>query len=343
MVANAIVVAMPRQDIEIVKEQLNVILNIKTAMLHSVHFGEPYPGSKKETLLKPGAEWLQRQFGMRPRFTGLDERVEPNFDDLAKSWVMFRYRCEMIDIETGQVVGEAIGSCNSLEDKYHWRNGSLQCPHCGKETLMISKRNPNAWWCNTYRGGCGNEYSKTDPAIAGQDTSKTIHPNPLDLLNTIDKMAQKRAMVSAVLNATGASAYFAPGDEAVTDLYDTNVIEGDFTEVPEEPGKVESKPAAKSKKDEAPAHWVTDNGNAKHVEEATGMSAGQGAKLLGLKSPVEFAASMGEFIAAVNLKKTMDDQDADENPFLKSKAKKEAKNAAADTGTDDPKATTPST
>ena len=54
------------------------------------------------------------------------------------------------------------------------------------------------------------------------------NPDVSDLVNTIDKMAQKRAFVAAILIATNASDYF------TQDMEDFNgeVVEGHYTEQP---------------------------------------------------------------------------------------------------------------
>lgn len=232
MVANAIVAA-PKVSQALVLRQANELFHLKRSMKPGIHYGPPYPGSKKETLLKPGAEMVARRFGIRPAYHALEARSEPDFDRPERSFVMYRYSCDVVDIETGTIVGNAIGSCNSMEDKYRWRTTNLACPDCGAEALIISKRNSSEYWCNTYKEGCGHAFPLADPRITSQEPGKVINPNPMDLANTIDKMAQKRAFVSAVILATGASQYFAPGDEAVHDLYiepdDENVIDGEYS------------------------------------------------------------------------------------------------------------------
>jgi hypothetical protein len=236
-----IVETTPHQNVDVILRNQRAIQDLKTSMTYGVHYGPPYKNSKKDTLLKPGAEWTQKLFGIRPQFEVLDRIIEPNFDDLSKSWILFRYRCQMIEVKTNAVVGEAIGSCNSLEDKYHWRNGKLTCPHCGNETLIISKRNSQAYWCNTYNGGCGKETPLNAPEITSQQVGKVPNPNPMDLLNTLDKIAQKRAYVSAVLNATAASSIFAPGDDAD----DIDIIDVSYTEAPDSSTPPAEKPVEK--------------------------------------------------------------------------------------------------
>lgn len=232
MVANAIVAA-PKVSQALVLRQANELFHLKRSMKFGIHYGPPYPGSKKETLLKPGAEMVARRFGVRPAYHALEARSEPDFDRPERSFVMYRYQCDIVDIETGTIVGSAIGSCNSMEDKYRLRTANLKCPDCGAETLIMTRRSQDEYWCAPNKGGCGHNIPKTDPRVTSQEVGKVVNPNPMDLANTIDKMAQKRSFVSGVILATGASQYFAPGDEAVHDLYidldDENVIDGEYT------------------------------------------------------------------------------------------------------------------
>lgn len=245
----------PRQDVDIILLNQSAIQQLKKSMTYGVHYGPPYKNSKKDTLLKPGAEWAQKLFGIRPQYEEIEAIIQPNFDDLAKSWISFRYRCQMVEIATGNIVGEAIGTCHSLEDKYHWRNGQLQCPHCGQETLIVSKRNQSVYWCNTYNGGCGKETPKNAPEITSQQIGKVPNANPMDLANTLDKIAQKRAYVSAVLNATAASSIFAPGDDAIDDIDVSDIIEAEYTEAPTSPTPPTTTPKPESKPEpEAPTN-----------------------------------------------------------------------------------------
>lgn len=276
--STAIVVATPKQPTRILLVQQNAILEMKRLFKRDVHFGPPYPGSKKDTLLKPGAELLARRFGIYPHYEAVKEILTINPSNLDDAVIVYIYRCQMIDIATSVVVGEAIGACSSLEDKYHYRSEKTKCPSCGAEALIKSKKDSSKWWCNTYKEGCGKEFALNDPAIINQVVGKIVNPNPLNELNTVIKMAQKRAMVSAVIVATGASAYFTPGDAEVTDAYaapvdddDTNTIDTeweDITDVPDsfpEDQPAGQQPPAKSQPQQKsnvipdnPKAWLND-------------------------------------------------------------------------------------
>jgi hypothetical protein len=123
-------------------------------------------------------------------------------------------------------VGEGIGSCNSWEKKYRYRNADRACPNCGAAAIKRSKFPPKGrpnekpgWYCYAKAGGCGAEFVHDDQAIIGQECGQQPNPDIYDQINTIDKMAQKRALIAATLVATNASEFF------TQDIEDMQVID----------------------------------------------------------------------------------------------------------------------
>ena len=172
--------------------------------IEGVHFGEPYKGAGKPVLLKPGAETIMSRFHLWPEFI---ERSTVEKWDVNAPVFHYRYECRLVHRTTGEIWGAGIGSCNSLEDKYRWRKLERVCPKCGAANIRKSKRG-DGWYCWAKTGGCGATFAENDPAIVDQPEGKVANDDVFTLVNTLDKMAQKRALVAAVLVATGASAYF---------------------------------------------------------------------------------------------------------------------------------------
>lgn len=172
------------------------------------------PGTTKKTLLKPGAEKLVSFFGLSPSFE--DVQVTEDWTGAAHNgepFFYYRQRCHLS--RDDRRIASADGSCNSWETKYRYRKADRVCPNCDKPAIMRSKfppkDNPSAtpgWYCNAKAGGCGASFPATDPAIVNQQTGRVPNPDPAEIVNTLLKMAQKRAMIAATLIAVNASEFF---------------------------------------------------------------------------------------------------------------------------------------
>jgi hypothetical protein len=166
------------------------------------------PGSDKPALLKPGAEKLASFFGLSPVFhdvqtaedwTGKDHNEEPFF--------YYRQKCELN--LRGRVIATADGSCNSWEKKYRYRQANRKCPACGIEAIIKGKEEyGGGWLCWKKKSGCGATFKAGDQSIEGQEAGVVKNQDVAEQVNTILKMAQKRALIAAVLIATNTSDYF---------------------------------------------------------------------------------------------------------------------------------------
>src|SRR5678815_2126300 len=169
------------------------------------------PGTKKPTLLKPGAEKICQVYGLVPTFdetiTRGDGEYEPHLRVLMKC-LLHR------GSKDGPVVGEGIGAANSFEKKHRYRAAQRTCPDCGVEgTIRRSSfedrdTGDRGWYCNAKAGGCAAKFASEDPAITEQQGGQVANPDPWDVENTLLKMAAKRAQVDATLRATATSGLF---------------------------------------------------------------------------------------------------------------------------------------
>lgn len=152
------------------------------------------PGTKKRCLLKPGAEKLQKLFRLGCRFKLVDKEI-----DRDANLAIFTYGCEIYSLMSGQVIAYSEASANSQEVKYKER------------TRYVKKK-----------------------VQGGREITETIREETpiFDVLNTLQKMAQKRAMIGATIIATGGSEYF------TQDMLDDE----QSTEAPPSPGP-KAKPA----------------------------------------------------------------------------------------------------
>lgn len=158
---------------------------VKEVMVHGEDYGV-IPGTDKPTLLQPGAQKLCEIYGMAPHFD--DVTVVEDWD---KPFFHYRKKCALMSRRSGDVVAEGVGSCNSREDRYagRWCFESELPPGTDKRTL---KR----------REGVSRKTGK--PYVQYRAPNADI----CSLVNTIEKMACKRAYVAAVISATRSAGIF---------------------------------------------------------------------------------------------------------------------------------------
>lgn len=187
-------------------------------------------------------------FGLSKRFEIID-RVEDwtgkDHDD--EPFFYYLYRCSLYRGEL--LVAESDGSCNSWEVKYRYRKQERTCPNCGAENIRKSK-NDGGWYCWAKTGGCGATFKAGDESIESQEVGRKPNPDIADQVNTFQKMAQKRALVAAVLIAVNASDYFTQDMEDFTNIplkTVGDVVEGEYTEQPQNGKQSPPKPQQKPK------------------------------------------------------------------------------------------------
>lgn len=156
------------------------------------------------------------QHGYVPTYELLPGSIE-DWGGALHGYPLFYYpvRCDL-HLDSGVHVGQGNGSCSNWEKKYRYRGGERACPKCGAAALIRGKleyerdqayRERGSWLCFERRGGCGAKYYGDDPAITKQDTGRVDNPDFADLVHVVRKMADKRALISAVLNTPGYAAF----------------------------------------------------------------------------------------------------------------------------------------
>jgi len=156
----------------------------------------------KPSLLKSGAEKLLLTFRLAPRF-------EIQTIPLAGGHREIIATCYLSHGPTGLEVGSALGSCSTAESKYAWRTAKRKCPACGAEAIIKGREEYGGGWvCFKKQGGCGAKYAAGAGEIEGQVVGRVANQDLADVYNTVLKMAEKRALVAAVLNVTAASDLF---------------------------------------------------------------------------------------------------------------------------------------
>lgn len=175
---------------------------VRKVMAQEMREGQDYgkiPGAgDRPTLLQPGAQKLLMTF---------------NLTEFIKKEVLREYQNFHREYEFTVCVKavngkewDGVGTCSTLEAKYRYRKAARKCPKCGSEAIIKGKREyGGGWLCFDKKGGCGAKYPDSDKAITSQDGSRVEHDNPADYWNTCRKMAFKRALVAAAINATNTS------------------------------------------------------------------------------------------------------------------------------------------
>lgn len=241
---------MPTMELREAIDRRNQLVKFtQEIMVEGIDYGK-VPGTEKNTLLLPGAEKLCSFFGLTPileslsvieDWTGQNTDREPFFN--------YRYKCKLY--RGDMPIGEGVGSCNSREKKYRWRwvAESDLPPDIDPRNLLSRKSSISEFEFAINKAETGGRYGKPveywqefEAAIKTGDAkqiskktakgseypaweiSSVVYRIPNDdifsQVNTIDKMAQKRAIVSAVKVAVNASEFFTQDMED----FDTGIV-----------------------------------------------------------------------------------------------------------------------
>lgn len=175
------------------------------------------PGTKKPTLLKPGAEKLCDVYALSAMY-----EVTQRLEDWDKGLFAYEMRCSLASRRSGQTMGQGYGAANSKESRYadrwapEWKLKKDGIPTAGLP--FREKQNDR---------GAYLEY-------------KILNDDPYTLVNTVLKMAKKRALVDAVLSVTRSSGIFTQDIEDMTTIDPTRVVDTSTGEV-----KASTQPAAR--------------------------------------------------------------------------------------------------
>ena len=176
---------------------------VRTVMVEGEDYGK-IPGVNKPVLLKPGAEKLAEIYGYSLMIT-ITKRIE----DWERGFFHYETRCDVISRRSGAVIGMGVGSCNSMEGRYRWRDAQRVCPACNVAAIIKGREEyGGGWLCYGKKGGCGAKFGDKDETIIGQTQGKVENDDIYTLVNTILKMSSKRSKVDAVISVTRSSALF---------------------------------------------------------------------------------------------------------------------------------------
>lgn len=154
------------------------------------------PGTAKPTLLKPGAEKICMLFGLTPRYEFLH-----SIEDYTNNFFSYSFKCVLLKNEKN--VAEGVGSCNSKEKRYRY--------------LLVNSLPDN------YNG----ESEKVQDKY-GNVKYRIENVEIYNYINTILKMAKKRAFVDAILQVSSLSEIFTQDLEDLSEPEETNNFKINF-------------------------------------------------------------------------------------------------------------------
>lgn len=201
---------------------------VEEHMVEGVDYGV-IPGTEKKdakgkdvtpnVLLKPGAEKLTELFRCVARF-----RILKQVEDWEKGFFYYQIRVRIVLRGSDLVVAEGFGSCNSRETRYRYRQGSRKCPACGGAFIIKGREEyGGGWLCFAKKGGCGAKFGDGDKTIEDQEVGRIENPDIADQVNTILKIAKKRAHVDGAITLARCSDLFTQDleehEEPPTDRY----------------------------------------------------------------------------------------------------------------------------
>ena len=176
-------------DVETIANTMQKIAQMQAVVQKTLKENQDYgkvPGTNKPTLLKPGGEKICMLFGLNPEYEFL--QITEDYD---KEFFSYNIRCTLF--RNGQPVAQGVGSCNSKEKKYRFIN---------VDAIPENYIGPSEEIADKY----------------GRVKYKINNPDICSLVNTILKMAKKRAFIDAVLQVASLSEVFTQDLEDMGDL-----------------------------------------------------------------------------------------------------------------------------
>lgn len=251
--------------------RVNLVQQVmREVMKENVHYGV-VPGTDKPTLLKPGAELLCMAFHIADKY---------EIEDLSTDGkVRYRVTCIGVHQTAGVTLGTGMGEASSGEEKYKWVKAYPEEWNATPENMRRKKF------------GWNSQERKKYEVLQ-------VRTEPDNLLNTVLKMANKRAKIAMVLNVTAASDMFTQDLEDMEDRLRRHLTGHggeEQTEAGDKAGDAQKKPYPADTFDKGMVAWQKavnkgkTPGEVLAVVEQTNpefaLSEDQRAKILALKPP----------------------------------------------------------
>lgn len=170
---------------ELISYHENIAKIIREALKDGTDFGV-IPGTKKPSLYKAGAERVNIAFGTHPEYELVEKEAnhdrENTYQDRykgnLKSYGLYRYvyKCKIVKLD-GRCIGEAEGSCSTLEQKYISRPRDM-------ENTVVKMAQKRAFVAATLHAfGLSDRFT--------QDAEDLLHPPEEPQVEKITKSVQQ--------------------------------------------------------------------------------------------------------------------------------------------------------
>lgn len=185
-------------DLGQIQNSMNKIAQFQSVVQKSLKENHDYgviPGTSKPTLLKPGAEKILMLMGITSEYE-ITEKVQ----DYERGFFAFSVKCIL---KKGSLkITEGVGHCNTKEDKYRYRWAfENEVPDSLDKESLKSKQ-------------------------FGRHIKYQIeNDEPYSLVNTVLKMAKKRAQIDATLTVASLSEIFTQDLEDMRDFIQSEQME----------------------------------------------------------------------------------------------------------------------
>jgi len=231
---------MPTLTVKQFTEREAMLKELKEMLVEGTDYGT-IPGTPKPTLYQAGAQKICAFFGYAPIYV-FDVVIEDWDGSQHAGEPLFYYRMVCTLTKDGKPVGSGPGSCNSWESKYRFRwvtedqipdrwsgdgvaplptrDGTISEPKFAVDKAETTGPygKPAEYW-QRFRDAIaageaktGSRQKKGGGEMATWEIGGKVYRIPNegfpDIINTVQKIAAKRAYVGACLSATGASQYF---------------------------------------------------------------------------------------------------------------------------------------
>lgn len=265
--------------VEALEQRKRLAVAVSQQLTPKVDF-DVAPGTDKQVLLQPGADKLLNLYGLMSRTTCV--KAVERWDE-GHEFFHYVYRADIIwvrRVEDGsmreEILAQVEGSANSRESKYAWRwaklaelagelraqatAGDLKTQNRAEAVIEFELKKDEERWAR-----CVAEKWKSESFVAksGKTFVRYFDPHAVmyripndgicDQVNTLQKMAQKRAYVGATIKATKASDLFTQDME---DLAENEAVSkgapAPVAAPKEAPEKASGKPQETPKAAEAP-------------------------------------------------------------------------------------------